>query len=93
MLLLRKEKLPQGPDWLYEIKLDGYRTLAIKSEGEVRLWSRTERRPRAANSGFDLARTALKRSRSTHSGTAASVANTRACLQRPCAKRQTTFSS
>jgi len=25
MLLLRTEKLPQGADWLYEIKLDGYR--------------------------------------------------------------------
>jgi ATP-dependent DNA ligase len=25
MLLLRKKKLPEGPDWLYEVKLDGYR--------------------------------------------------------------------
>ena len=31
MLLLRVEKLPQGADWSYEIKLDGYRALAIKS--------------------------------------------------------------
>ena len=31
MLLLRTEKLPQGADWLYEIKLDGYRALAVKS--------------------------------------------------------------
>ena len=27
MLLLRTEKLRPGADWLYEIKLDGYRTL------------------------------------------------------------------
>jgi hypothetical protein len=40
MLLLRMEKLPEGADWLYEIKLDGYRILAIKNGGEVRLRSR-----------------------------------------------------
>jgi hypothetical protein len=28
MLLQRKEKLPEGGEWLYEIKLDGYRALA-----------------------------------------------------------------
>jgi len=25
MLLLRTEKLPEGANWLYELKLDGYR--------------------------------------------------------------------
>jgi ATP-dependent DNA ligase len=25
MLLLRRERLPEGPEWGYEIKLDGYR--------------------------------------------------------------------
>jgi len=30
MLLLRTEELPEGKDWLYELKFDGYRALALK---------------------------------------------------------------
>ena len=33
MLLLRTERLPEGPEWLYELKFDGYRALAIKTGG------------------------------------------------------------
>lgn len=40
MLLLRAETLPEGPDWLYELKLDGYRAIAIKSVGSTELRSR-----------------------------------------------------
>lgn len=40
MLLLRTEKLPEGPEWLIELKLDGYRALAIKGGGKVELRSR-----------------------------------------------------
>lgn len=39
MLLLRTDRLPEGPQWLTELKLDGYRALAIKSAGNVRLRS------------------------------------------------------
>lgn len=40
MLASSAETLPAGPDWTYEVKWDGYRTLAAKSGQRVRLWSR-----------------------------------------------------
>jgi ATP-dependent DNA ligase len=42
MLLLRTEMLPEGPEWSYEIKLDGYRALAFKTGGKLSLRSRND---------------------------------------------------
>jgi bifunctional non-homologous end joining protein LigD len=40
MYALAVQKLPQGQEWLYEVKLDGYRCLAGKDSTGVTLWSR-----------------------------------------------------
>jgi len=33
-------KLPEGADWVWEIKLDGYRAVAVKHDDGVAIWSR-----------------------------------------------------
>jgi len=43
MLLLRTDTLPDDPArWAYELKLDGYRAIAFKTDGKVRLRSRND---------------------------------------------------
>jgi DNA ligase D-like protein (predicted ligase) len=42
MLLLRTERLPEGAEWAYEIKLDGYRALAFKTGGKLFVRSRND---------------------------------------------------
>ena len=40
MYALAANDLPKGDEWLYEVKLDGYRALAGRDESGVTLWSR-----------------------------------------------------
>jgi bifunctional non-homologous end joining protein LigD len=40
MECLAVAKLPDGPEWVYEIKLDGYRVLPTKTKGKLSLYSR-----------------------------------------------------
>jgi ATP-dependent DNA ligase len=43
----KADKVPTGPDWLHEVKYDGYRMMLIREHGRVRLISR---------GGYDWAR-------------------------------------
>lgn len=42
MLLLRTDSLPDSSQWLFELKLDGYRAIAFKRGGTVHLRSRND---------------------------------------------------
>jgi len=43
MLCLGVEKLPEGPAWQYELKLDGYRAIGVRTKTGIELWSRNKR--------------------------------------------------
>jgi ATP-dependent DNA ligase len=43
MECLPVSKLPDGPNWLWEIKLHGYRVIAVKNSGNLSLWSRNRK--------------------------------------------------
>jgi bifunctional non-homologous end joining protein LigD len=40
MLCESAERPPEGAEWRYELKLDGYRAIGFKTDGQARLWSR-----------------------------------------------------
>jgi len=39
----RAERPPEGPEWCYELKLDGYRAIAARSGNRTPLWSRNQK--------------------------------------------------
>jgi ATP-dependent DNA ligase len=41
-------KLPEGQDWTYEIKLDGYRAIGAKTKREAIIYSRFNKYPHIA---------------------------------------------
>jgi ATP-dependent DNA ligase len=50
-------RVPEGPQWSFEIKLDGYRLEAVKSSGKITLYSR---RRNVLNTKFPYIAAALK---------------------------------
>ena len=39
-LPIKADKVPAGPDWLHEVKYDGYRMMLIREHDRVRLISK-----------------------------------------------------
>src|SRR5688572_17305437 len=37
------QQLPEGPEWIYEVKLDGYRAMLLKDGPRVELRSRNDK--------------------------------------------------
>jgi ATP-dependent DNA ligase len=58
MECLPVNEIPQGREWSYELKLDGYRLEAVKNAGEVTLYSR---RRTVLNHKFGYIAVALKK--------------------------------
>src|ERR1700712_5696051 len=51
-------KVPEGPEWTYELKLDGYRLEVVRAGTETTLYSRREN---VLNDKFPYIASALKR--------------------------------
>src|SRR5215831_9260693 len=43
MLCQGAERLPEGPEWRYELKLDGFRAIGRKAGRTAQLWSRNQK--------------------------------------------------
>jgi bifunctional non-homologous end joining protein LigD len=43
MLCESAERPPEGPEWRYELKLDGFRAIGRKSRRSSQLWSRNQK--------------------------------------------------
>jgi ATP-dependent DNA ligase len=43
MLCLGAERLPEGREWRYELKLDGFRAIGRKAGRSAQLWSRNRK--------------------------------------------------
>jgi hypothetical protein len=60
------ERLPEGDDWMYEVKFDGYRALLIKNGPRVQLRSRNNKDLTPDVSGHPRGRSPLERAFCRH---------------------------
>lgn len=62
------QKLPEGDDWLYEVKFDGYRALLLKSGSRARIISRNEKDLTSAYPSVAAAAARLRAAQATVDG-------------------------
>lgn len=62
------DRLPEGPEWLYEVKLDGYRALILKNGERVHIRSRNDKDLTAAYPSIAAAARRLNAERATIDG-------------------------
>jgi bifunctional non-homologous end joining protein LigD len=67
------QALPEGDDWLYEVKLDGYRALVVKDGDDVQLRSRNDRSLTAAYPTVAAAGSRLRAARAVVAGAIVAV--------------------
>jgi len=67
--------LPEGPDWLYEVKWDGYRALLIKDGSRVQIRSRNDKNLTAMYPGIAAALQRLKVVRAVFDGEIVALAD------------------
>jgi bifunctional non-homologous end joining protein LigD len=76
------DTLPEGPEWLYEVKFDGYRALVIKNGDRVEIRSRNDKDLTAAYPGIAAAARRLDARQATVDGEVVAVdANGRPSFQ------------
>src|SRR5262245_12132953 len=74
--------LPEGPEWLYEVKFDGHRALVIKNGDRVEIRSRNDKDLTAASPGIAAAARRLDARQATVDGEVVAVdANGRPSFQ------------
>ena len=67
------DTLPEGPEWLYEVKFDGYRALVIKNGDRVEIRSRNDKDLTAAYPGIKSAARRLDAAQATIDGEVVAV--------------------
>jgi DNA ligase D-like protein (predicted ligase) len=62
------DRLPEGPEWMYEVKFDGYRALILKNGPRVQIRSRNDKDMTAAYPSVTAAARGLNADRATIDG-------------------------
>ena len=76
------DRLPEGPEWLYEVKFDGYRALLIKNGDRVEIRSRNDKNLTTTYPGIAAAARRLDARQATVDGEVVAVdANGRPSFQ------------